>query len=258
MRAHGKNPVLSVRRRPDLNGFSLVELLLAMAVLSVLMLLLFKFFANMQMAWTTSMNTTQVYEDARVVLDVITHDLQSALSKPNDIPGQHIRFHQESPNSLWFVTVGDPNQNAKSTLIEVGYRKANHCFERAVVDDAANLEDDSKPWNIYGNRDAADNQNGYQKVVSGVLAETFICYDQNMTPYVPTQQTELPNMISVTLNMMDSKSFKVWKQLYESYEQQTAEQAKASIKTKLDDLEKKVTRTFHKTIFLGNRKNQTP
>ncbi len=223
------------KKRRFQEGFSLIEMFLAMGLLAFLMLVLFRFFANVQSAWTLSMNTTDLYENSRVVLDVITRDLQSAVARADDIPGQHIRFHQPAPDQLWFITAGEPTPAAHSSLMEVGYRLNDNCFERAFVDDS------NTNWNVYGARDDADDQDGYHRVVDAVLAETFTCFDEQMVSYVPntlTTETQLPAVISVTLVLMDSKSFKLWERL------PTAQRP---------DLERKAARTFRKTIYLGGR-----
>ena len=209
-------------------------MLVAMAILAFLMLTLFRFFSNMQLAWSSSMNTTELYENGRVALDVITRDLQSAVARANDIPGQHIQFHQPDSQSVWFVTVSDPAPGAFSSLVEVGYRLQNNRFERAVVDDT------NAAWNIYGARDDADDQDGYGRVIDGVINQAFVCSNSSLAQIQPNQATQLPHMISVKLTLMDTKSFKLWQRL--SSDQKT-------------QLERKVSRTFLKTVFLGNRAN---
>gem|GEM_PF-1789623 len=211
--------------------FTLIEMLLAMTVLVVVVLLLFRFFANLQTAWTSSMNTTALYGNARATLDVVTRDLRSALAVSDDIPGQHICFNQPNDTALWFVTAGEPPAGASCGLVEVGYRWQDHQFQRAFVDET------NGAWNIYGARDSADDQAGYQPVVGGVMDLSFVCYDANMQAYRPNQATALPKVLSVAVTLMDEHSFKLWQRL--PTDRQTA-------------LEQKVCRTFRKSIFLGN------
>ena len=223
-------------RRSKLGGFTLLEMMIAMGILAFMMLVLFKFFANVQDAWTQSMNTTELYENGRVVLDVITRDLQASIAKADDIPGQDILFCQPDASSLWFITASDPSSEAHSSLMEVGYRLNDRQFERAFVDDS------DTEWNVYGARDDAHDQGGYQRVIPGVISQEFICYDSSTddvrTPGDASMETALPSMISVVLKLMDSKSFKLWERL------PTEKQL---------ELEKKASRTFRKTVYLGNQ-----
>ena len=218
------------RRRP----FSLVELLLTMGILVILIMILFRFFANLQTAWSASMNTTELYESARATLDVVTRDLRSALATSDDIPGEHIRFDQPDAQSLWLVTAGEPPEGASCGLVEIGYRWQDQQFQRAFVDDT------SSAWNIYGYRDDAADQAGYHSVVDAVMALEFICYDASMQAYTPSNATELPNVVSVALTLMDQHSYRLWQRL------PTDRQAA---------LEQKACRTFRKSIFLGGWSN---
>ena len=215
--------------------FSIIEMFIAMLLLSFLVLILCRSFANVQNVYTTAINTAELYESGRVVFDVITRDLQSAVARADDMPGQDIRFHQPGTDSLWFVTAVEPSGDACSSMTEVGYRLANHEFQRAFVDDT------SAAWNIYGARDDADDQAGYLRVIEGVIDQNFVCYDAQMNTYVPDtagEETALPSMVTITLTIMDSKSYDLWLRL--PSERRT-------------ELENKVARTFRKNILLGGR-----
>jgi Tfp pilus assembly protein FimT len=242
MRSKKTTSQLHTWRRParaskgTLHPFSLLEMLLAMGLLAFLMLVLVKFFANMQTAFTLSMNTAELYENARVAFDVITRDLQCGVAAADDIPGRNICFHQSGGGSLWFVTSGEISSSAKCGLIEVGYRWSANRFERAFVDDT------NSGWAVYGNRDDADDQDGYRKVIEGVMGQSFVCYSESMVAYSPNQATALPHVVSVMLTLMDSKAFALWQRMPEP-------QRRA--------LEGKVTRTFRKTVFLGGRGSES-
>jgi len=217
-------------------GFTLVEMMASMGLLVFLMLILFRFFGNMQAAWTTSMSSVELYEDARIAMDVIIRDLDTAMITYNDIPGQHIRLHQAGPSTLWFVTSGVTTDTAESSIIEVGYRLHAHRLQRAFVDDSC------ESWSIYGERDDADDQFGYQTVVRGVVGLQFICYDKNMQQYMPSQDATPPAMISVVLTLLDPRTFRLWERM------STSRQV---------ELQQKSARTFRKTISLTGRGHES-
>lgn len=56
--------------------FTLVELLVAMGVLSIFMLGMIRFFTVTQNVMNTSSNKNDLYSSARIVLDMIASDIQ--------------------------------------------------------------------------------------------------------------------------------------------------------------------------------------
>jgi len=220
-------------------AFTLVEILAAMGVLVLLTLVLFRFFAAAERVWTLSEQSTEVYEKARIVLDLISRDLQGAVARSNDVPGLDIHFEQLSNHELRFVTASALGSTATSTsrLCEVGYQLDGNDFERARQNDAC------ASWNIYGSRlsRAPDDQDGYQRVVDCVLEQQYVCYDETFAPQTwqgANYATKLPFAVSVSIRLMDNESFRRWQQL--------AGPARTQ-------LESEVSRTFAKVIFLADR-----
>lgn len=113
------------------NFFSLVELLAAMAVLSILILIAFEFFTTTQHTWTITEAKRSAFEDARIALDLISRDIESAYYgdgsapfwhwKPADRPSAWGEYRNEL---LAFVadTPVPPNSECTSTLCEVKYQ----------------------------------------------------------------------------------------------------------------------------------------
>jgi len=108
----------------------------------------------------------------------------------------------------------------------------DHRLERAFVSDS------SGSWNIYGERDDASDQDGYQRVVDGIMSLEFLCKNARSEHYTPNQETSLPTLVVMVVRMMDDKSFELWERLPEA---------------EREALEKKVCREFRKTVALGGR-----
>ncbi len=230
--------------------FTLVELLAAMAVLVIMMFLLFRFIAGAQQAWSVATSSQEVYEKSRIAMDLITRDLQSAIARANDVPGQHIRFQQVDFDKLRFVSNGavgaggSESSPSVSLLAEVGYQfdATNYAFERAL-ENSAGL---ATGWDLYEDRSGApsciNKQGGFNEVIDGVLGVQFICYNEGMgavTPWLGTAvETAVPYAVDVRLRIMDGKSFNRWKLLTGPDKSR---------------LESEVALTFSKMIFLGGR-----
>ena len=216
--------------------FTLIELLAAMGILVVMMLVLFRLLGSAQQAWTTSNSHAEVFENARIALDIISRDIQSAVARQNDVPGSNIQFRQEAADKLWFVSAR--GSGVPCELAEIGYQlnTTTNCFERAIEDST------SANWNLYGARDSADKQGGYQRVVGGVLALNFVCTgpDASVNWTTDKEHAYLPGSVTVELTLMDSKSMALWARLPVGSTTRTT-------------IEKRAARTFSKTIFLDNR-----
>lgn len=59
--------------------YTLVELLMAMAIFAIISVIMMRFFNSAQQIWSKASQKNVLYADARVALDIITADLQSAM-----------------------------------------------------------------------------------------------------------------------------------------------------------------------------------
>jgi uncharacterized protein (TIGR02599 family) len=75
-------PPTSVLRHSLVRGFSLLEVLVAMAVLSVMMVFLFNLVAQTMRAWEIGNKQVEATQVARIGLDVMAQNLQSAARAP--------------------------------------------------------------------------------------------------------------------------------------------------------------------------------
>lgn len=229
--------------------FTLVELLAAMAVLVLMMFLLFRFIAGAQQAWSVANSSQEVFEKARIAMDLITRDLQSALARSNDVQGYHIRFQQVDESTLRFVgdavigSEGSSSRASLSPLCEIGYELQSNEFNRVALH---SCEEAGCTWDLYRDRSGGTSYfghaGGFQQVIDGVLGLRFVCYNESMVavePWLGTGvDTALPARVDVQLRVMDSKSFSRWQLL------PAADKSKFESEVALD---------FTKTVFLGDR-----
>jgi type II secretion system protein J len=192
---------------PQRRAFTLIELLLAATLVAIIALLAYKFFANLQNVLQHSAGRTNTHEDARLALELVARDLQRAVARADDRPGFDILIKQPSATQLWFVTDAPADAAAACTLIEVGYRLTEDRLERAFVDQTCSA------WNIYGDRDDADDQGGYQTVIDGVVSLHFTCYDGQYLVSTPDQSHQMPTLINIAISVLDAPDLARWKLL---------------------------------------------
>lgn len=75
--------------------YTLIELLMAMAIFAIISVIMMRFFNSAQQIWSKASQKNVLYSDARVALDIMSAEIQSALydnklgiiADPNKIPG---------------------------------------------------------------------------------------------------------------------------------------------------------------------------
>ena len=200
--------------------FTLVELIVAMGILSLLMLLLFHFVVAVQRAWSVSQQRTRVYEKSRAVFEVIERDFQTIVV--SEEPGRLVNFYAGAPvptradesQHCCVVSSQDGHPDAKTRLNEISYKHhidedfptQSHSLWRQQVSD-----NDSANWNCinptgtwYKNNVASPELANYEVVARGVQKFEMIFYDKNNTVMargVPHQTP--PNRIIVNITLFD-------------------------------------------------------
>ncbi len=217
--------------------FTLVELLASMAVFLILMAVMFQFIGSAQRAWTASNATTEVYQNARILFDVLARDLQGSVARADDVQGQHLKFERVGEGELAFVSA---IEEGNGRLAEVAYSFVNNEVQRAFTIDTPGVT-----WNPYGDRSNYSTLAGATgastgTVVDGVLAATFTCFDADYSPtaWSGDIETSLPTAVNLKVTLMDAKSMVRYNLL------------SGAAKTQW---ETERARSFSKTIFLGGR-----
>ena len=146
--------------------FTLLEVLAAMAVLTVLTGFLFQFLISAQRAWSITETNARIYEGAQVVFDCITRDLQGAITSETD--GCRIPFFagKDTPINpedafLCFVAAVEPNTAADTKLCEVAYKldATENTLRRSLQCDHDSGGNANDEWDFY-NRGVDANGDG--------------------------------------------------------------------------------------------------
>lgn len=109
------------------NPFTLLELILAMGILMIIMVIMLSFFSAAQKAWMSSSANAEIYENARVAMDLLTRDLQSALYNDENSSQGIYPFWHESDNRINFISATSVGDSADGTNIirEVKYARSD-------------------------------------------------------------------------------------------------------------------------------------
>jgi len=250
-------------------AYTLVELLAAMGVLTIMMGFLFKFVNTAQRAWSLSESNTRLYQNAQIALDLFTHDLRAAVA--SNLQGAEIPFwinpnyttfdvvdgtdnydDWDEQDAVCFVsTIEASNGDAETRMVEVRYAlftdetdtDADHqaqlyWLRRSLTSDRTTSGVDAE-WDFYGVRHDADptldddwiDGRDRHHIVDGV--ETF---SVQAYPPVTGTQNVLPGAVLVTLTLVDPEATKT----------NLPEALRESIRNKSR-------RTFTKIVFLGGQ-----
>ncbi len=177
------------------NNFTLLELLVALGVFSIMILIMMDFFTQTQTASRLVESLTRVHENARVIFSTIENDFNQALATDdfnNEIPFAIIRNNKYGPLPC-MVTQAADTAKACSRLAEVSYdidvptigKKMKDAdgndvkyFRRSVTPDHLSSGGINSNWDFYRTPAGADiawtkSKSPFYPVTPGVLDIRF-------------------------------------------------------------------------------------
>lgn len=256
--------------------FTLVELLVAMSVFSILLVLMLQFFSGAQKMWTGMEEKNNLYADARVAMDLMSTLLQSTYYSAGGTP-----FIIENPNTdnskIYFAAQSkmDNLPGTKDIRFISFQRTGTHNEKLVMAIFADNGTDDSGPtaysyfFPPYGegavtsyevaknllvtkldNKVSTTQDDNSAIVLNNVTGLRFIPFARMTTgggseiiaPSGNKYDRKPPYLIEIQLSLMDKKNFDTWRNL------PTAQQ---------DAFRQQHERTFTRAVFLGGRWAET-
>ena len=170
--------------------FTLVEVLIAMSVLSVFLLGLMQFYSSTETVLSSGVERTEMFERARIAMDMMANDLTCVYYSqtdddltPIDIQSSSFKVSTVRPEKL--------NTTAKTTIVGVKY-EWNKSKQSLVYsyDGAGDTFDISK-----------SNPNIDTELVEGVS-------DFNVKAYYGNGFTVLPALVVIRMELVDSKTLR--------------------------------------------------
>ena len=193
------------RRGPGGRRFTLVEMIVSLGVLMVVMAVLFGTIRQTQWLWRIQRSRMEVYENARVVFDLVTRDLQGVVIS-------------QAP-AIWYASAvgGEPTfRMALVTSSGIGISPSSDSVELAEV--VYEVQSDSTVarwltayhhgtvWNFYNTHPdiwAARASLGDSEIIAGGVEDlTFRFFDDTGNP-VALADSVPPSRVEVQLTLFD-------------------------------------------------------
>ena len=172
--------------------FTLVEVLIAMSVLSVFLLGLMQFFSSTETMRTSGMERTDLFERARIVMDMMANDLTCAYYSQTDKSLTPFKYSQNSSFSVATIRPEKLNKDAKTAIVGVKYAWNNS--KQTLVysyDGTGDTFDVSK-------NDCGSNET---ELVEGVT-------DFDVKAYYGDGKKILPALVVIRMELVDTKTLR--------------------------------------------------
>lgn len=215
-----------MKKNRKIRSFTLIEVLVSMAVFTILMLALMQFFGSAQKLWVTTDQKNSMFENARIALDFMSRDIQSVFYECDKVPF----WSDVGNNRLCFVTVSEIKPATCVTrLVGTEYFLAtssssetppdcSHLYIYRFGDDAAlsNLYISSGSATLasvttaYGVGAPPTTAAGVYPVIPYVTEFTFTCYDKDFIEMNSGGGYQVPYAININLTLLDKDSYTKW------------------------------------------------
>lgn len=255
--------------------FTLIELIAAMGVFAILMVVVMSIFTAANRAWSNCRGRSEVYENARIAMDLISRDIQCTYYEYGKIPFYHYTggAGTNDNETLFFVSATSigPSTTYTSKICEIAYSFYNQdttgCKAGWLVR-SATADNNPEKWNYYNKlapnqvfavSDATippvyaftqnnNSKEGYTPVVPNVVKLSFVCLKADGSLINPsTTPNMFPYSVIANLTLLDGNSWSKWLAQGGKPDDPTNDPAPA--KTFREQNERK----FSKTIIIGER-----
>lgn len=254
--------------------FTLVELIVAMAVFSILLLLMLQFFSGAQTIWHGMEKRNEIYANARIAMDLMTAQLQNTFYTNAGIPFVIVapdtddskiyfatRTGDQFPgnSSLKYMTFQRNNvtaTNSETNAEQEQLRVAVFCDTTPGTPDFSSF---FPPYGVSPVTDFTQATNHLPSRLNGLLtnAQFSSVIADNVTafriiPYkldtnndivrdTSSPVEKMPFLVELKLSLLTPEDFLRWKAITNT--------------TEKDDFREQNEYTFSRTVYLGNRRD---
>jgi prepilin-type N-terminal cleavage/methylation domain-containing protein len=204
-------------------AFTLVEILVATAIFSLMILFLFTIISTSMKTWQDQQSHEESFQEARAALDLISRDVRSALVSNN------VNWFYSGSNSIAFLTSLPANSQStnlnRGDICAVGYSlewgKVNQndaqeknrlsLYRYIRFSDptyATIISGSNSVETVFNNPDGIDTVRDL--LASNVTAISFNCYnvDSNglLTTYTSSGTSAMPNIFDIMLTVLNGRT----------------------------------------------------
>jgi len=212
--------ILSILSKKS-SAFTLLELLVAVSVLSILLVILMNIVQSATSLWRSSENRVEAYREARAALQVISSDLRNTLATTNT-NFFSTNLPTNSPNIGFLATMPLSSQNTNSLgdVCTIGYFRAydnKSPVAGATGRQSYNLyryfvESNETFANLTGRATAvltaSLDTNHFEILARNIIGFNATCYvtnSGNLTPWTPNATTPMPNLVEITITAVNNE-----------------------------------------------------
>jgi prepilin-type N-terminal cleavage/methylation domain-containing protein len=260
-----------------INNFTLLEMLVVIAIFSMISIVLTISFNAIHRATNISKSETELFQNANIAIDVMTRDLQCIYYENGIIPFYHKgTSNYTTPNDIYnndlicFVSSTPlKSTNANTNVSEIKYQlyttndlSAPNAgwLRRSVTGDMISPTIKNPKWNFWSNQgyyDIADadsaftatnsSSEDYEKLIPYVTDLNFTCYSRNDSIISGDEEDSktFPFSVEIELKILDRVSWQKWTSLDNDHSDDESIEAQT--------FRRKNERTFTKAIQVGNR-----
>ena len=171
--------------------FTLVEVLVAMSVLSVFLLGLMQFYSSTENVLSSGVERTEMFERARIAMDMMANDLACVYYSQTDEDLKPFDYSESSYFSVATVRPEKLNKNAKTNIVAVKYNW-NKGKRTLVYSSDGNGDNFGVGGASFGNE---------TELVEGVT-------DFSVKPYYGDGFKILPALVVIRMELVDTKTLR--------------------------------------------------
>lgn len=249
--------------------FTLIELLAAMGVFSVLLVLSMQFFTSAQRMWTSAESKNVLYSDSRLIMDLISSKLQTTHYIEN-MPFELEINSNGVANKIIFASREKLDSREKDLynirFLSFSFENNNNILRYQIISDNgdARFENMLPPYtnrssissndlartqikNILSNNSWNNEERNNMILLDSVLDFSIRAYNPNNLQLVQLQNgvyTTPPYMFEISLTIMGKEAFNFWKKLPEDND---------AAKERKNNYKLANSHTFKRNIYLSDR-----